>query len=49
MALVYTAIVANGCEKPLLPKELVFVDVVLPVLSTFATGIHRDKIGPSRP
>lgn len=39
------AIILDDREKPLWPKELIVVNIVIPILFTFATGMHCEFDG----
>lgn len=39
------AIILDSREKPLFPKSLAIVNIVVPILFTFATGMHTVKSG----
>jgi hypothetical protein len=40
------AIIMDHRDRPLFPKWLIPVNVVIPILFTFATGIHTTMTGP---
>lgn len=40
------AIIMDGRKKPLFPKELAIVNIIMPILFAFATGIHTVRHGP---
>lgn len=40
------AIVLDNRPRPLFPKELIIVNILMPIIFAFATGIHCEKDGP---
>jgi hypothetical protein len=44
-AFVY-AIIIDSRKKPLFPKELAIVNIIMPIIFAFATGVHTHFGGP---
>ncbi|KAH8706308.1 integral membrane protein [Ilyonectria robusta] len=40
------AIIVDSRKKPLFPKELALVNIIMPIIFSFATGIHTEYKGP---
>lgn len=40
------AIIIDNRKKPLFPKELAIVNLIMPIIFAFATGIHTEYHGP---
>jgi len=40
------SIIIDSRKKPLFPKELAIVNIIMPILFAFATGIHTVYSGP---